>query len=204
MTNYKDNVKSIEKIIKKGYVRHDKIEPALEKAELSQIKPDDISELVKLYKYRETWWARGKTRKAIRSTGEKICSYLSAFIVAVVTAEIIAARQFAESLIGDKLQGFGSNLLFWLGLKKIEISGPDMARAMAEVGFATPNIIKGVVIGALAGYLAWKIITRLVGYLLRRYKRRKDIADTLVRYGLTAEESNIIDEKDSPGAENPL
>ena len=52
-------------------------------------------------------------------------------------------------------------------------------RAMTSVGLATPQIVKGIVIGLVFGYLGWKVITRLVGYLLRRNRRRRDIGRLL-------------------------
>ena len=80
-------------------------------------------------------------------------------------------------------------MLFWIGVKKIEISGPDMAKAMAAVGFATPKIVKGIVIGIIIGYLGWKIITRLIGYLMRRNRRRKDIGKLLEHYPVAEDRS---------------
>jgi hypothetical protein len=185
MANYDDRVKSIEKIIKSGYVRHDEIVPALQKSGLSQIEPDDVSDLVKIHKYRAT---KLKIAKSGKSIVDKIGGYISAIVMAGVAAEIVAARKFADSLIGDKLQGFGENLKYWLGLKKIEISGPEMMVAMAKLVGATLDIVKGMIVGAAIGYVLWKVITRLIGYLLRRSRRRKDAGKLLERYGLTGEE----------------
>jgi hypothetical protein len=191
MSNHDPRVKVIEKIIRGGEVRHDRIQPVLERAGLSQINSDDISELVKVYKYLRTRWTRGRLGRGARGIADKIGSYVSAVLGAGVVAEVMAAREFAGSLIGEKLQGFGDNFLFWLGIKKIEISGPDMAKAMAAVGLATPRIVKGIVMGLIFGYLSWKIITRVIGYLLRRKKRRRDIGKLLAQYPVAKDSDSI-------------
>ena len=182
MKSYDNRVKSIEKIIRNGYVRHDEIEPALKNAGLDLIKPDEISELVRKHKYRGGWLAQGRAGRGVKKIGDKIGTYVSVVLGAAIVAEIMAAAAFADSLIGEKIQGFGEHLLFWLGMKKIEISGPEMVTAMARVGAATPRIVKGMIIGAIVGYIAWKVITRLIGYLLKRRKRRNDIDSLLGRY----------------------
>ena len=187
MADYEDRVKSVEEIIRSGYIRHDEIAPALEKAGLTQIPPDDISDLVKKYKYNKSWWARGKIAGSIKGIVDKIGSYASAIIGAGVIAEIVAAREFADSLIGDKLQGFGDNLLYWLGLKTIPVTGPEMMKAMVNLIGATPEIVKGMAVGIAVGYIAWKVITRVIGYLLKRGKRKRDIKKLLDHYSLANE-----------------
>jgi hypothetical protein len=182
MESYDNRVKSVEKIIKSGYVRHDEIEPALKRAGLDLIKPDEISDLVRKHKYRGGWLAEGRVGRGVKRIGDKIGTYVSVVLGAAVVAEMMAAAAFADSLIGEKIQGFGEHLLFWLGLRKIEISGPEMVSAMARVGAATPRIVKGMIIGAVVGYVAWKVITRLIGYSLKRQKRRNDINRLLSRY----------------------
>ncbi len=182
MKSYDDRVKSIEKIIKSGYVRHDEIEPALEKAGLDLIKPDEISDLVRKHKYRGGWLAESRAGRGVKKIGDKIGTYVSVVLGAAIVAEMMAAAAFADSLIGEKIQGFGQHLLFWLGLKKVETSGPDMVAAMTKVIAATPRIVKGMIIGAVIGYVAWKVITRLIGYSLKRRKRRNDIDRLLSRY----------------------
>ncbi|MBD3181823.1 hypothetical protein GF312_06000 [Candidatus Poribacteria bacterium] len=179
MAKVDPNVKSIEKIIKKGYVRHDKIQPELEKANLTNVNPDNVSELVKKYKYGSSWWTRGKIGRGIKTIVDKIGSYLSAVIVAALAAEFIAAREFANSLVDEQLSGFGDNLLFWMGMKKIQLSVVDMAKAMEAVGRATPEIIRALIIGLIAGYVCWKVITRVIGSSMKRSKRRKDINQLL-------------------------
>ena len=191
MADHDSRVEIIERIIKSGAVRHDKIKPILEKAGMSQINSDDISELVQVHKYLRTWWSRGRLGRGAKNIADRIGSYVSAVLGAGIIAEAMAAKEFASSIIGDKLQGFGDNLLFWIGAKKIEVSGPDMAKAMAAVGFATPTIVKGIVIGIIIGYLAWKIITRLIGYTMGRNRRRKDIGKLLERYPVTENDKNV-------------
>ena len=182
----------IEKIIRSGEVRHDKIKPVLEKAGMSQINSDDVSELVQVHKYLRTRWSRGRLGRGVKNIADKIGSYAAAVLGAGIVAEAMAAKEFASSIIGEKLQGFGDNLLFWIGIKKIEISGPDMAKAMAAVGIATPKIVKGIVIGIIIGYLSWKIITRVIGYLLRSNRRKKDIGKLLERYPVAKNRENTV------------
>ena len=130
---------------------------------------------------------QGEVGRGTKQVLDKIGSYAAAILGAGVTAEIIATRKFSDSLIGDKLQGFGDNFLYWLGLKKIEITGPEMMSAMAKVAAATLDIVKGLFIGAAVGYLGWKVITRVIGHLLRRSKRKRDIGSLLERNGLAGE-----------------
>jgi hypothetical protein len=185
-------IKVVEKIIKGGEVRHDRIRPVLDRGGLSQVDSDEVSELVRIHGYLKTRWARGKLGRRIREIVDKLGSYVSAIIAAGIIAEAMAAREFAGSLVGDRLQGFGDNFLFWLGLKHIEISGPDMARAMTSVGIATPSIVKGIVIGLVFGYLGWKVTTRLVSYLLRRQRRRRDIVELLDKYPTVEDKEAIV------------
>ena len=192
MADLDPRIEIIEKIIKRGEVRHDKIKPALEKAGLSQVNSDEVSELVKVHKYMRSRWTRGKLGRGVREFVDRLGSYISAALGAGVIAEAVAAREFASSLLGEKLQGFGDNFLFWLGIKKVEISGPDMARAMAAVGLATPRIVKGIIIGVILGYLGWKITTRLIGYLLRRRRRKRDIVQILDKYPMVEDEGNAV------------
>ena len=192
MADHDSRVEVIEKIIRSGEVRHDKIKPVLEKAGMSQINSDDVSELVQVHKYLRTRWSRGRLGRGVKNIADKIGSYASAVLGAGIVAEAMAAKEFAGSIIGDKLQGFGDNLLFWIGIKKIEISGPDMAKAMATVGIATPKIVKSIVIGIIIGYLSWKIITRVIGYLLRSNKRKKDIGKLLERYPVAENSKNFV------------
>jgi len=193
MADYDVRAEAIEKIIRSGEVRHDKIKPVLEKAGMSQINSDDVSELVQAHKYLRTRWSRGRLGRGAKNIADKIGSYAAAVLGAGIVAEAMAAKEFASSIIGDKLQGFGDNLLFWIGIKKIEISGPDMAKAMAAVGIATPKIVKGIVIGIIIGYLGWKIITRVIGYLLRSNRRKKDIGKLLERYPVAGNRENTGD-----------
>ena len=197
MESYDNRAKSIEKIIKSGYVRHDEIQPALEKAGLDLIKPDEISDLVRKHKYRGGWLAEKRAGRGVKRIGDKIGTYVSVVLGAAVVAEMMAAAAFADSLIGEKIQGFGEHLLFWLGLKKVEISGPEMVTAMARVGAATPKIVKGMIIGAVIGYIAWKVVTRLIGYLLKRRKRRNDINRLLSRYGEIGQRDENITGKEA-------
>jgi hypothetical protein len=191
MVDHDSRVEVMERIIKSGEVRHDKIKPVLEKAGMSQINSDDVSELVQVHKYLRTRWSRGRLGRGVKNIADKIGSYVSAILGAGIIAETMASKEFANSIIGEKLQGFGDNLLFWIGVKKIEISGLDMGKAMAAVGFATPAIVKGIVIGIIVGYLGWKIITRLIGYLMRRNRRRKDIGKLLERYPAAENRKNV-------------
>jgi hypothetical protein len=191
MVDRDPRIETIEKIIKRGEVRHDRIKPALERAGLSQVNSDEVSELVKVHKYIRTRWARGKLGCGVKEFVDKLGSYVSAALGGGVIAEMVAAKEFAGSLLGEKLQGFGDNFLFWLGIKKVEISGPDMVKAMTAVGLATPSIVKGIVIGLVLGYLGWKIVTRIIGYLLRKKRRRRDIARLLDRYPVAENKENI-------------
>ena len=42
--------------------------------------------------------------------------------------------------------------------------------------------IKGMAIGLAIGYILWKIVTRLIGYFIRKSRRQKDIGKLLERY----------------------
>lgn len=185
MKDYNEKVKSIERIIKRGYIRHDIINPALTEAGLSQIKPDDVSELVSIHKYKGGWWENNKLGSWIKGILDKIFSYTSAILGAAIVAEIVAARKFADSIIGDQLKGFGDHFLYWLGLKKIEVSGPDMMMAIMKMTSATLDIVKGMAIGMVLGYLLWKAITKLIGYEIRKNKRKRDVMRLLDRYEKT-------------------
>jgi hypothetical protein len=194
MVNQDNEIKNIEKIIKRGQVRHDKIAPALQDAGLEHIDPDDISELVRRHKYGSGGWTRGKAAKGLKSVLDKIGSYVSIILFAAIVAEIVAAQRFADSIIGEKLEGFGDHLLYWLGIKKIEVSGPEMLEAMAKVGMATPVIVRGMIIGAVFGYILWKIATKLISYLLRKRHRVKDIEKLLNKYqtGAGDQEEQVV------------
>jgi hypothetical protein len=45
--------------------------------------------------------------------------------------------------------------------------------------------------GAVLGYLGWKVISRVIGYLLRSKRRRRDIVKLLDRYTANEGESDV-------------
>jgi hypothetical protein len=184
MTGDNDRTKVIEKIINNGYIRHDEIIPVLNQAGMSQINPDEVSDLVRRHRYGGRRGPIVRLTAAAKNLGDKIGGYVSAAIGAGLLAEIMAAKVFAGSLLDDKLQGFGDHFLYWLGLKSVEISGPEMMYAMGKTIEATPKVVKGMVLGVILGYIGWKVITRAIGYVLRRNRRRKEIRDLLARYNL--------------------
>ena len=112
-------IKAIEKIIKGGEVRHDRIKPALERAGLSQVDSDEVSELVRVHGYLKTRWARGKLGRGIREIVDKLGSYGRISTVESQTYEdpMILAMNLFESMDDNKTY-FSKNVGF--SDKKIE------------------------------------------------------------------------------------
>ena len=180
--NQEKKIQIIKNIIKRGILQHQEILSQLYQADLAQIDSDEVIRLVLLYKYNIAIGIGNKILKAIWSFLNKIGAYISAILGAVVVAEIIAAKAFSGSLLEEKLQGIGAHFLYWLGIKKIQISGPEMITAMTKVITATPDILKGMALGLIAGFILWKIIMCIISLIYKKRKIQRDIYKLLSRY----------------------
>ena len=153
MTNENEKTRALMNIIKRGSIRHGEILTSLYKAELNQVDADEVIILIVRYKYGVPMGTIGKILNGGKLIIDRIATYASAILGALVLAEIIAIKEFTGSLLEDKLKGIGDNLLFWIGIKKIQISGPEMGIATAKVAMAIPMILIGMALGLVIGYL---------------------------------------------------
>lgn len=172
-------VQSVQKIVKRGEVKHAQIQPQLQQQGLGKLDPDAIAELTLKYVHNVNPGAAGKLIKQARRLGDKVGGYVAAIVGGAIVAETMATRELSGTLIDDKLQGFGDHLKYWLGMKSVEVSGPEMMDAMTKVVAATPEIVKGMLIGAVLGYVVWKAGTRFGGFLYKRKRLQRDIQQLL-------------------------
>ncbi len=182
MNDENKRVQAIKNMVIRGLVQHSEIRPVLNKIECSQINPDEIVKLTLKYKFGNTKRVDSKINNGIWSIADKIITIIITVISGVVFAEVRTAKIFADSIIGDKLSGFGDNLLFWLGKKSINMTGLEMITAMSKAFQATPEILKWLLIGAITGYISWKAISRLAIFIYKRERLNNDIKRLLKIY----------------------
>ena len=182
MAEQNKKVQIIKNMVIRGMVLHSEILPRLYKAELNQINPDDIIKLSIRYKYGNRIGFGGKIVKSVWSIFDKILTVLITLICGALFAEFAAAKALSGSLIGEKLNGFGEHLLFWLNIKPIEkITSYDMITAIGKAFRATPEILKGMLIGFIIGFLFWKLCVKLISFIYKRKKLQFDI-NRLLKY----------------------
>ena len=80
---------------------------------------------------------------------------------AAVGAEYEAAKAFAGSILAGKLTNPGDHMAYWLGKKTVEVSGPDMLNALYQLTTSTPQIVMGMGLGAMVGWLGYKLARNL-------------------------------------------
>lgn len=176
------NVQIIKNMVIRGMVLHSEILPRLYKAGLNHINPDSIIKLSIRYKYSNRIGFGGKIVKNVWSIIDKILTIIITLISGILFAEFAAAKALSGSLIGNKLNGFGQHLLFWLNIKPIEkVTSYDMITAISKAFRATPEILKGMLLGFIIGYLLWKISIKLIRFIYKRKKLKFDI-NRLLKY----------------------
>jgi hypothetical protein len=182
MVDINKKVQIIKNMVIRGMILHSEILPRLYKAELNQINPDEIIKLSIKYKYGNRIGFGGKIVKSVWSIIDKVITFIITITCGILFAEYAAAKALSGSLIGDKLNGFGEHLLFWLNIKPIEkVTSYDMITAIGKAFRATPEIIKGLLIGLLVGFVFWKICAKLISFLYKRKKLKFDINRLLKR-----------------------
>ncbi len=167
---YDRKSKVINYIVKKGLVKHSEIIPLLNRADIQHIDPDDIVDLVKRCRFRARSGAEGFIN-LVKTSINRILSILIAFVTAVIFGELGAVKAFADTVINRQLKGFGDHILYWLGLKSISLTGPDMMAAVAKVVESTPAIVKAMAIGALSGFIAYEIAVFLISLAVKKITR---------------------------------
>ena len=182
MAEKNKKVQIVKNMVIRGMVLHSEILPRLYRAELNHINPDEITKLSIQYKYGNRIGFGGKIVKSVWSIIDKIITIIITLISGALFAEFAATKALAGSLIGDKLNGFGQHLLFWLNIKPIEqITSYDMITAIGKAFRATPEILKGMLIGFIIGFLLWRLSVKLISFIYKRKKLQFDI-NRLLKY----------------------
>ncbi len=182
MSEKNKKVQVIKNMVIRGMVLNSEILPRLYQAEMNHLNPDDIVKMSISYKYGNRIGLGGKIVRSVWSVIDKILTFIISLIFAALFAELSAAKALAGSLIGDQLNGFGDHLLFWLNIKSIEkITSYDMITAIGKAFRATPDIIKGMLIGLVIGFVIWKACTQFIRFIYKRKKLQIDINRLLRR-----------------------
>jgi hypothetical protein len=154
-------------IIKKGMIKHSEIVPVLNKANLQQMDPDNIAELVKQCRFKIKSGTGGFVQ-LIKSLINRIFSIVFGLLSALIFGELAAVKAFADTIIAEELKGFGDQFLYWLGLRSISVTGPEMIMAMTKVVEATPKIVEGMIVGFIVGLIIYGILSLLLISVVRK------------------------------------
>lgn len=182
MYNDKKAYSTIKSIIDKGYIEHSEIIPRINHVGLPSQYADQIAKIIKKYKLKASNDLTEKIINLLYVIMDKILTYISTLCGAAIFAEFVAIKQFSSTLLNTELKGFGSHILYWLGLIEVKISSREMLNAMASLVSATPKIIKAMILGGIFGYLFWKLTTRLIIHAIHEYQIKKDIHRLLKKY----------------------
>ena len=182
MVDEKTRLQTIKNMVIRGMILHTEIKPRLNEIECGIINPDEIVKLSLKYKYGNSKTLGNRITNKIGIISEKIIVILLSLFSGIISAEINAAKIYSKTIIGEKLNGFGDNLLFWLGKKSIEVTGIEMINAVAKAFQSTPIILKWFFIGAIAGFIIWKICKKLIIFIYKRNKLNHDVKRILRIY----------------------
>jgi hypothetical protein len=176
----KRKIQAVKNMILRGMVRHTDIRPRLSRAELTSVNPDDIAELSMNYKNRSD--------NIFSRFFNKIIFFINLILAlavslgaGLVNSEFTASKVFSDTILAKKLTSFGDNLLYWFGLKKIDLSGTEMLSAIGSIIKATPVIIKSFFYGFIAGLFAYLIVTFLIKFIYRRKRMSNEIKKLIGR-----------------------
>ena len=182
MVDEKTKLQTIKNMIIRGMILHTEIKPRLNEIGCGIINPDEIIKLSLKYKYGKTKSLKNKIANSTSILIDRLITILFSLITGIIFAEINAAKIFSETIIGEKLNGFGDNLLFWLGKKSIEVTGIEMINAMTKAFQSTPVILKWFLIGIIIGFIIWKIFSKLILFTYKRSRLNHDIKRILRIY----------------------
>lgn len=116
---------------------------------------DEIADCARYYTLDGRPSFLGKCYLAGRDIADKLATGTVMVAGSALGAQYQAAKAFAGSILSSKLTGNWDHLLYWLGKKTVEVSGPDMMSAVYQMAAATPQIVLGMGVGALAGYAGY-------------------------------------------------
>lgn len=103
---------------------------------------------------------------------------------AAVGAQVQAAKALTGTLVADKLTGYYDSLLFWLGQKSIETNGLEVMNAMVQMFKSTPSIMLGMGVGALGGWLVYKMGTYVCKSWYNGFLKNRAAAKISRKYAL--------------------
>lgn len=126
----------------------------------------------------------GRLYRAGKDVLDKGVNIASVVAGAAVGAEYQAAKAFAGTILAGKLSHPGDHLLYWLGQKTVEVSGPDMLNALYNMTASTPQIVLGMGAGALTGWLGYKIVRNGIKGIVSRWRKDRTVYTILQRYNL--------------------
>jgi hypothetical protein len=177
-----EQVKCIKNMIIRGFVAHSEIIPRLEHAGITRVNADQIANLVVKYKAGFTSTFAERILKFLGNAVSNIFAFIFSLCCAGVLAELTIAKIFSDTIIKSQINGFGDNLLFWLGIKKLSLSAIDMLSAVMKIMSSTYEVVKAIIIGAIGGFIIWKILTGLIYFLYKRQQLSGDVKRLLKRY----------------------
>jgi hypothetical protein len=177
-----EQIKCIKNIILRGFVAHSEIIPRLEHAGITRVNADQVANLVVKYK---AGFINSFVDRILRFLGSLV-SNIFAFIFSIccagVLAELTIAKIFSDTVIKSQINGFGDNLLFWLGIKKLSLSSIDMLSAVMKIMSSTYEVVKAIIIGLICGFIIWKILVWLIHFIYKRQQLSGDVKRLLRRY----------------------
>lgn len=183
-------VKKVRYAIDNGCITHREITEVLAGID-SRLDPktqlvlhDEISSLARQYTFRYRLGFAGRMIQAGKDVLWKALCLVAVVLGSAVGAEFKAAKAFAGTLLEGKLTGFGDHFLYWIGRKTISISGPEMMNATYQLVTATSSIVFGMAAGAVAGWIAFAVATKLAGWTWSNWRKNRAAEQLVSKYEL--------------------
>jgi len=180
----------IRKAIDYGYVTNEEISKTIGTLEDrlgsdTKIKlHDEVADASRYYTFDQSPNFIGRLYRASKDIADKVVTGTAMVGGAAVGAQYQAAKAFAGTILQGKLTGSWDHLLYWLGKKTIEVSGPDMMNAVYQMASATPQVVIGMGVGALAGYLGYKAAKYGIGKVYSSWRKNVTSRKIAAKYQL--------------------
>lgn len=173
-------VQAIKNMVIRGMVLNSEILPRLYQADMNHINPDDIVKMSIKYKYGNRVGCP-KIIIILKFYFYLFCASIFSFAFGMISMETELNKIFIGTLLENELPKFGDKILFWLGLKKVGITGFDMLNAAVKTYTSTFKVISSFLLGFFIGFIIFIFCTQFIKFIYKRKKIQIDINRLLRR-----------------------
>lgn len=151
---------------------------------------DEVADASRYYTFDQSPNFIGRIYRAGKDIADKLVAGTAMVGGAAVGAQYQAAKAFAGTILHGKLTGSWDHLLYWMGKKSVEVSGPDMINAVYQMAAATPQVVIGMGAGALAGYLGYNAVKYCGNKLYTSWRKNVTSRKIASKYNLDSAPAN--------------